>query len=338
MMDITNFLTNIWEYYRAHRRDLEWRHTSNPYHILVSEMMLQQTQVSRVMSAYHSFIIAFPDWKSLADAPMVTVLSVWKGLGYNRWAYFLKSIAEEITYVRHGVFPHTYDEQLKLPGIGQSTAGALQAFAYGSAYPFIETNIRTVIIHAFFSDIDRKVTDKQITEKLESILAHVPEAEVKDFYYALYDYGAMLKQSLGKHATSLHRRSTTYKKQSTFRGSKRQLRASILHYIAERQRCKQKHTQKDMQQHAQSRTQEHASTYAQEQFPLHHATLHDMPETSSALTRDAIVSYIQDQIASGIIPYTTDDVTEALTAILEDLCKKKQLQKITTGNSVLYHI
>lgn len=234
-MTIQKFINTIWKYYREHRRDLPWRNTKDPYLILVSEMMLQQTQVSRVLVKYAEFTKLFPSFRALSKAPMSQVLSTWKGLGYNRRAYFLKSIAEVVTKQYRGKFPPIYTDMLALPGVGQSTAGALCAFAFNSKQPFIETNIRSVYIDSFFGDKDQ-ITDTEILKKIKQTLDKIQDDEVKDFYYALYDYGAMLKQRLGKKQQALHQKSYHYKKQSQFKGSNRQLRSIVLDMILQHEK------------------------------------------------------------------------------------------------------
>lgn len=228
-----DFLKTIWKFHKTHRRDLPWRNTHDPYRILISEMMLQQTQVSRVLVKYREFLKAFPTLKALSRASIADVLKVWKGLGYNRRAFFLKKIADEVMQVHIGKLPCKYDELMKLPGIGQSTAGAVCVFSFEQKILFIETNIRAVIMHAFFKN-KKVVTDQDIKNKLDEVLKLVPEKKVREFYYALYDYGTELKAILGKDRQKLHAQHAGYKKQSKFLGSNRQLRAIILQYIVEK--------------------------------------------------------------------------------------------------------
>lgn len=231
-------IDTIWSYYKASKRDLPWRRTTDVYHILVSELMLQQTQVSRVLIKYKEFLASFPNFKVLAKASNTDVLKVWKGLGYNRRAFFLKRIA--IAFVeleKQGIAIQnpkslTYQMLLTLPGIGQSTAGAVMAFAHNIGVPFIETNIRTIYLAHFYPKKE-SVTDKEILKKIEKILSYIPKQKYRDWYYALYDYGTMLKSTQRKHVQSIHKQSAGFKKQSTFIGSQRQLRAHILHMITD---------------------------------------------------------------------------------------------------------
>lgn len=221
---VKQFRKIIWKNHEKNRRDLPWRRTHRPYQILVSEVMLQQTQVSRVLIKYKSFLKKFPTTKILADAPLRDVLIEWQGLGYNRRAMYLKKTAEEITNKYKGVFPKSFDELIKLPGIGQSTAGALLAFSYGAPAVFIETNIRSVFIHFFFKD-DSSVSETMIREMVEKTLDH---SNPREWYYALYDYGAMLKKSTDHGIRSTHRKSSQYRKQSKFIGSNREIRSEMI--------------------------------------------------------------------------------------------------------------
>lgn len=228
--EIIKFQKEIWKYYLANKRDLPWRHTTNPYHILVSEVMLQQTQVSRVISKYQEFLKKFPTIKSLAKASKADVLTLWQGLGYNRRALFLKKTCETLfeQNPKNPQFPTTREELLKLPGIGQSTAGALLAFAFNKPEPFIETNIRAVYLYFFFNG-SSSVSDIHIYELLQKTLTLRKQKEnPREWYYALYDYGTMLKAKLGRKKIELHKQSKHYNKQSNFKGSNREIRGAIL--------------------------------------------------------------------------------------------------------------
>jgi A/G-specific adenine glycosylase len=201
-------------------RDLPWRTTSNPYHIAVSELMLQQTQVPRVIEKYKLFIKTFPTVRALARAPLSDVLILWSGLGYNRRAKFLHAMAKNIVEEQKGVFPRSIDELQQLPGIGPYTARAIAAFAYNTPSSFIETNIRTVYIHHFFKDKEG-VTDRELLPIIEATLdIH----NSREWYWLLMDYGSFLKAK----GIVTHRKSTQYTKQSTFKGSRREVRGAIL--------------------------------------------------------------------------------------------------------------
>ena len=170
-------------YAKCGRHDLPWRQDHDPYKILVSELMLQQTQVSRVVPKYQAFIMQYPTVKKLAKASLGDVLRLWQGLGYNRRAKFLLQCAQSVSGEYKGVFPTTYDEILKLPGIGPYTAAAICAFAYNQPVALIETNVRQVYIHHFFKRAEQ-VTDTQILEKVRRTL---PTTQSRQWYAALMD-------------------------------------------------------------------------------------------------------------------------------------------------------
>lgn len=215
------FIAQVWRYYRNHgRHTLPWRLTTDPYRILVSEVMLQQTQVSRVLPKYVAFIERFPTVVALSQASLHDVLSLWQGLGYNRRAQLLWQAAIEISRSHDGVFPRTRELINSLPGVGTYTAGAIMAFAYNEGYPIVETNIRTVIIHHFFAT-ESAVTEAQILAVVKDTLSR---KRPREWYYALMDYGVYLKQTHG----NLSRNSVSYKKQTPFKGSARQVRAAIV--------------------------------------------------------------------------------------------------------------
>ncbi|MES3030910.1 MAG: A/G-specific adenine glycosylase [Patescibacteria group bacterium] len=193
----------------------------SPYHVVVSEIMLQQTQVSRVEKKFPPFIKKFPNFKALRDAHLKDVLKEWKGLGYNRRALNLYRLAGDI----ESRLPKTYRELLELPGIGANTAGSILAFAHNIPHPFIETNIRAVYIHFFFKD-KKKVHDKELMPLIEKTL---DKKNPREWYYALMDYGTHLK----KKGENPSRKSTHHIKQSKFKGSNRELRAQILQMIVE---------------------------------------------------------------------------------------------------------
>ncbi len=201
-------------------RDLPWRKTRNPYRILVSEIMLQQTQVERVRDKYIAFIRAFPDFSSLATAPLVDILGAWQGLGYNRRALALQTIARIVMGKYRGSLPRRYEELLQFPGIGKYTAAAILTFTRKQPHVFIETNIRRVFIRLFFQDRDT-ISDAEILPLIDKTL---DRANPGKWYYALMDYGVMLK----KTGENPNRKSAHYQKQSAFHGSNRQLRGMIL--------------------------------------------------------------------------------------------------------------
>lgn len=183
--------------------------------------MLQQTQTSRVMVKYKEFLKRFPTLQSLAKANLGDVLKIWIGLGYNRRAKFLWLCAKEISEKHKCKFPKTLNALIALPGVGQSTAGAILNFAFNIPTPFIETNIRTVYIHYFFKD-KKNVSDKALMLTIKETL---PSQNSKEWFYALYDYGSYLKSNLNIDPS---KQSKHYKKQSSFKGSFREKRAFVL--------------------------------------------------------------------------------------------------------------
>jgi A/G-specific adenine glycosylase len=211
----------VYGYYRrCGRHDLPWRETTDPYRVLISELMLQQTQVPRVIEKYSSFIRCFPDFAALAKASLGQVLKEWQGLGYNRRAIAVKKIAEIVQRDFAGKLPQDKEILVKLPGIGAYTAAAIGAFVFNQPTVFIETNIRAVFIHTFFND-RTNVSDKEIVPLIEQML---DRKNPRKWYWALMDYGVMLKKEFANPA----RRSSHHKKQSRFEGSNRQLRGRIL--------------------------------------------------------------------------------------------------------------
>jgi len=217
------------DYYRKHERTFPWRPPSlklrkdgscDPYRILVSEIMLQQTQTERVVPFYAKFLKAFPTIAALARAPLRDVLRVWQGLGYNRRALMLKRLAEVVVEKHRGRLPKTEAELRALPGIGPYTAAAVCAFAYNHPAVFIETNIRTVFLHHFFPK-KKRVMDAQL---LPLVAATVDQKNPREWYWALMDYGVFLKK---KHGNA-NRRSAHYMAQTKFEGSDRQIRGAII--------------------------------------------------------------------------------------------------------------
>ncbi|MDR4505123.1 MAG: A/G-specific adenine glycosylase [Candidatus Scalindua sp.] len=220
---VRKFQKEIYSHYHEHGRDLPWRETGDPYCILVSEIMLQQTQVQRVLEKYDKFIKQFPDFPSLARAPLQKILSQWQGLGYNRRAMALKQIAQKVVNEFNGTLPSSGETLTTFPGIGKATAGAVTAFAYHQPAVFIETNIRRVYIHLFFKDRG----DIRDTEILPIVQKTLDTSNPREWYYALMDYGVMIK---GKYENP-NRRSAHYNKQPPFEGSNRQIRGMILRLL-----------------------------------------------------------------------------------------------------------
>lgn len=203
---------------------MPWREDTRPYYVLVSELMLQQTQVSRVIPKFEAFITAFPDEETLAEASLAEVLKLWQGLGYNRRAKFLHESAKMITSELGGVFPNTVEGLQRLPGVGKNTAGAIIAYSFNQPVIYVETNIRTVYIHHFFND-RFDVDDKEIRHLLEQT---INRDNPRLYYWALMDYGAWLKnQGIKNIDLSKH-----YKKQSALKGSLREMRGILLRELS----------------------------------------------------------------------------------------------------------
>ncbi len=219
-------------YEREGRHTLPWRIKQTPYRVLVSEIMLQQTQVDRVIPKYRAFLRKFPTVEKLAAAPLGEVLLAWQGLGYNRRAKYLWLCAQAVVSEYNGRFPRTYEELLKLPGIGPYTAGAVMAFAYDSMVPLLETNVRTVYVHHFYDDAASDITERELFALVQHTL---PESvSARTWYAALMDYGSYLKRTVGNHNV----RTKSYVKQSTFNGSDRQIRGWLLKLVSEKQLSK----------------------------------------------------------------------------------------------------
>lgn len=256
----------ILNYYHAHGRgNLPWRKKISPYRVWVSEIMLQQTQVDRVISFFNNWMKLFPTVRSLATAPQSDVLRAWKGLGYNSRALRMKRTVQEIVEKRLGVFPRTYDELLKLPGIGPYTAGAIMAFAYDKSVVMIETNIRRVYIHHFFLPLrptgtspsqGRNLNSRVISKKTDGVAPlrrgaprsgeecihdndltdliknTLPKDNFREWYWALMDYGSYL----GKTIPNPNKKSRHYTVQKKFKGSNREIRGKILEILLEKKK------------------------------------------------------------------------------------------------------
>lgn len=222
---VRSFQRIIYAYYETHRRPFPWRETRDPYAVLVSEVMLQQTQTSRVREKYEAFLSAYPTFSSLAQARPADVLELWQGLGYNRRALALKRAAELVTEHYGGKLPSDEDTLLGLPGIGPYTAAAVRVFAFNTPTPVIDTNVRSVYIYFFF-DENTKVSDEDLLPLIRETFDH---DNPREWVYALMDYGVFLKS----HLTNPTRNSTTYAKQSRFEGSNRQVRGRIVRILLE---------------------------------------------------------------------------------------------------------
>ena len=227
---ILKFRQTVWQYWKAHgRHELPWRKTKDPYRVLVSEIMLQQTQVPRVTEKYKEFLKRFPTIRILAKAPLSEVLRVWSGLGYNRRGKYLRDAAKQLMLFSRGRVFIASDELRKLPGIGPYTASAVRVFAYNEPEVLIETNIRAAFIHHFYPFRTRRVLNGLVSDK--QILPLAREAaegqDPRKWHWALMDYGVHIKK-LHKNPA---RRSASYTRQSKFEGSLRQVRGTILRLL-----------------------------------------------------------------------------------------------------------
>ena len=223
--DLAKLIDTVWEQGRALYRDLPWRNTRDAYAIWISEVMLQQTQVSRVEGRWQRWLERFPNVEALAAAPLSDVLGEWQGMGYNSRAKRLQTCAQQVMAVHGGAMPRDYASLIALPGIGPATAAGIRAFAYDEPGVYLETNVRTVFIHELFSG-EGKVDDRQLIPLVE---AACPPAggDVRGWYYALLDYGAYLKKTVPNPS----RRSRQHSVQSRFEGSHRQKRAFVLRCV-----------------------------------------------------------------------------------------------------------
>ena len=222
--EIRRFRDIIYAYYGEYGRSFPWRETREPYRILISEVMLQQTQTERVLPKYLRFLSLWPDFEALSKATLFEVYAVWQGLGYNRRAKALLDIAAAVQGEYGGKLPDGEAELLKLPMIGPATAAGVMAFAYEKPVVYLETNIRRVYLHFFF-DTREDVRD---TEIIQIASAALDRAEPREWHYALMDYGVFLKGA----RPGLNRRSSHHSVQPAFEGSNRQVRGAILRFLS----------------------------------------------------------------------------------------------------------
>lgn len=205
-----NFQNKIFSWWEVHKRDLPWRQTRDPYSILVSEMMLQQTQVLRVIPKYAELVEAYPTIKDLAQASAANVLRIWRGMGYNRRALYLHRAAKMIVETYHGVFPVSECLLSKLPGVGTYTARAILVFAFEKNIAMVDTNIRQIITHFFFKARPQK--EKVIQEIADQLL---PKGKSWAWHQALMDYGALALQSRTK-SRDLNKKAIPFRESSRF--------------------------------------------------------------------------------------------------------------------------
>lgn len=216
-----SFQKKILTFYKKQGRDLPWRKTTDRYKIMVSEIMLQQTQVDRVIPKYEAWLEAFPDVEALAKAPLSKVLRLWSGLGYNSRAKRLQDAAKKVVEEYGRVIPDTPEELITLPGIGPYTARSILIFADNQDIATVDTNIRRIFIHEF--KLKETSSDKELFSLAEQVL---PKGQSRDWHNALMDYGATY---LTSRKTKIKPKST----QSKFKGSKRFYRGKIIKYLTE---------------------------------------------------------------------------------------------------------
>jgi len=220
----------VWSFFKEQERGFAWRETYDPYEILVSEVMLQQTQTDRVARKYTEFLRKFPTVTALAQASTAEVIAAWQGLGYYRRALNLQRAAQEIIERFASQVPSNVSELETLPGIGAYTAAAIAIFAHGQTVPMIETNIRAVYLYSFFPRREN-VADREILALVDET---IDRRDTRRWFYALMDLGAELK----KQRKKINHRSKHHTRQSTFEGSHRQLRAAVLRVLSERKKAK----------------------------------------------------------------------------------------------------
>lgn len=223
---IRRFRKNVNAHYRRAGRRFPWRENFDPWRVLVSEVMLQQTQTDRVAPKFTAFLAVFPTPASLAAAPVREVLARWSGLGYNRRALHLRQAARLIVSRHGGRVPETEAELVALPGIGPATAAAILAYAFNHPTVYIETNIRAAFIHHFFPK-RKTVGDREL---LPLVAAALDRTNPRRWYSALMDYGTRLKE----HHPELGKRSAHYVRQSPFIGSRRRIRGLVLKTLLRR--------------------------------------------------------------------------------------------------------
>lgn len=218
---VVDLQNKIFSWWAENRRDLPWRKTNNPYHILVSEIMLQQTQVSRVIPKYVEFIEAFPTVHALAVASPAHVLRVWKGMGYNRRALYLQKAAKMIVEKYHNQFPVSEQLLSELPGVGTYTARAILVFAFKNNIAAVDTNVRRIITHFFFDDKPQKPS---VIQKIADLL--LPKGKSWEWHQALMDFGALaLPRTMNDEPKTKH---------APFRQSNRFYRGRIIDRLRDR--------------------------------------------------------------------------------------------------------
>ena len=220
-----SFAAFVLDFYDRYGRKFPWRETDDVYRVLLSEMMLQQTQTGRVLEKYQEFLTLWPTLEDLAQAPFDQLLDHWRGLGYNRRALNLKRCAQASEAYGY-TLPCDEKALLARPGIGPSTAAAIIAFSYHKPVIYLETNIRRVLLFAFHPE-EEAVEDRILRDDLKRLLPLAGDG--KRWYYALMDYGVLLKHLV----PNPNARSKGYHRQSRFEGSNRQVRGMLVHALSE---------------------------------------------------------------------------------------------------------
>jgi A/G-specific adenine glycosylase len=228
---LDEFKKLVWDFYQHNKRQFDWRDVEDPYQIVVSEVMLQQTQTSRVQKKFHEFLQKFPNFNALAQAERVDVLKIWVGLGYNRRAVALHEIAKRVMLEYKGQLPADVETLKTFKGLGHATASSIVAFAFNKPTVFIETNIRTVFLHCFYRN-EELIHDKML---MPLVAMTVDQVNPRQWYYALTDYGVYLK----KEHKNPSRNSKHHQVQSTFAGSDRQIRGAIIKFLTEHTKATQ---------------------------------------------------------------------------------------------------
>jgi A/G-specific adenine glycosylase len=235
-----SLVNDILVWYTANGRDLPWRRTHLPYHILVSEIMLQQTQVDRVIPKYRYFLRTFSSVKRLADASPAAVITAWKGLGYNRRALFLHQTAKTVRAKHGGRFPQDLEGLKELPGIGEYTARAMCSFAFREPIPLIDTNHRRFYVRLFFRGAHQ--TDTDVLTAAQRIINFLPEGRVFDWNQAVMDFMAAVikndKHELVQHFQKrypMKEQDKKRKKPVAFEQTDRYVRGRIIDALRERE-------------------------------------------------------------------------------------------------------
>ena len=216
---IQEFQKKVFSFYQKNKRDLPWRKTTDPYKILLSELMLQQTQVNRVILFYEKWITRWTTIDALASATRSEVLQAWMGLGYNSRAINLHKTAQKIVTEFDRDVLEAMKQYEEIPGVGRYTSQAVQIFSTNADFVTVDTNIRRIFIKEF--NLPEKVSDKELWKLAEKCL---PIGKSRDWHNALMDYGAL-------HLTSKKTGIKPKTQQSRFEGSDRQLRARVLRIL-----------------------------------------------------------------------------------------------------------